>query len=242
MKELSIYRLLEGIDSFLQRKHGIGIDSEFTDKQLEEAIYSMATFDSKNNSYLPLTSRAVSKVNDKLRVSNSKYIEFFNSKNAKNLYTLLIELPSQTKLYSKETTQLAKNITSLLKGEYWYKIEAGQTKNIHIHVILHSKNPPKKKLTFNGATYPTRPWVLNQNNPEKSKLEGLIAFTKYLLKVPDARYKGTTALKLEALIEEVREALNGDRERVILSRSNINTKHLKVHQKVRDLINQISSK
>lgn len=233
--------ILENISKYLQMRHKVDPYTA-TDEQLLQAGYWL----NDENGFLVKLPRMKSNLKQRFQGSLWKVCKLYSDCEQENLYTLLIELDTD-RLYSPETAELAKGIMSQIEGGWFYTTETGVNRGVHMHVLLHSKKPPPKRITFAGRRYQTRPWKLNQNHPENTKLEGIVKTVCYMSKIKTGAYRKRVRQRLESTwLAEVREAYDCDRHTGLkLSKHNLHsrTRGMKTpSSEVMDVFKRVRSK
>lgn len=211
--------LLMGISQYLNFKHGIDIYSA-TDEQLLEA--GRMHKDNPNTAYLSKTGRSKSNLNARWETSLWKKAQFFASCDPENLYTLLVELKTP-QLHSKETETLAAALSQQLPGQWFYWVESGKENGVHMHVLHHSKTPPKSRLQYGSRYFKLNPWKLRHEQYD-SPLEAIVRFVAYGGKIKQGGYRGGGQSWEKTWLNEVKEAIACERVKVRLSGSNLPTR------------------
>ncbi|WP_412027449.1 hypothetical protein [Deinococcus yunweiensis] len=212
-----MHALLTDIHGYLERHYKIDAYSA-TDEQLLEAGYGS----SKNGRFLPQTSRAKSTVSGRWKNALWKKAQFFAGCDPGDLYTLLVELKT-AKLHSEETAKLAAGIAQRLPGHWFYWVEAGKKNGVHMHVVMHVTEPPKKRVQVDCRYFKLNPWKLRYDQYD-TPLEAIVRTVTYGAKIKQGGYRGDGKSWERTWLAEVREALECERVKVTLSDSNIPTK------------------
>lgn len=229
------------MDALLTRLHAATVDLHGSDIDLysleKKELLGVGKHANGSKVHLPQTYRAKGNRSQR-KTALLKKADFFSGKPIENLYSLLIPLKVE-KLYSKSTELLSKNLTAKLIGDFYYWVERGKTNGVHTHVILHSQKPPAKRITLDGAYFSTNPRPFNLNYP--TLLESMTRTVMYSAKTKDGRYRADRESYSVAWSEEVTEALEGDRERAVLTGDNLGRKLPPPSPEVLEMWNHITS-
>ena len=213
-------KLLLNMSKYLRDTHGIDLYSATNEQKLEagRAVHG-------RGNYLPSTSRGKSNVRSRWQNSLWKKAQFLSECKIEEIYTLLIELKTE-KLYSEETANLAHEIAEKLPGKWFYWVEEGKKNGVHMHVILCSKIPPKKRISHNGRYVDLKPRQL-QYSKYDDPLEAIVRTITYGAKIKYGGYRGDGPSWESTWLNEVNEKLDCERVCVRLSNSNMPTRGMK---------------